>query len=41
MVMCEVRITGVLDANEMTQERIMKFATMRGNKMQKKEEIAN
>ena len=41
VVMCEGRITGVLDANEMTQERIMKFATMRGNKMQKKEEIAN
>jgi len=41
VVMCEGRITGVLDAEEMTQEKIMKFATMRGNKMQKKEEIAN
>ncbi len=41
VVMCEGRITGVLDANEMTQERIMRFATMRGNQMQKKEEIVN
>mgnify|MGYP002640769462 FL=1 len=41
IVMCEGRITGVLNANEMSQEKIMKFATMRGNNVQKKEEIAN
>jgi ribose transport system ATP-binding protein len=29
VVMCEGRVTGVLNANELTQERIMKFATMR------------
>lgn len=29
VVMCEGMITGVLDADEMTQEGIMKFATMR------------
>jgi ribose transport system ATP-binding protein len=31
VVMCEGRVTGVLAANEMTQESIMKFATMRAN----------
>jgi ribose transport system ATP-binding protein len=31
VVMCEGRVTGVLTANEMTQESIMKFATMRAN----------
>jgi ribose transport system ATP-binding protein len=31
VVMCEGRVTGVLAANEMTQESIMKFATMRTN----------
>ena len=30
VVMCEGRITGTLSAKEMTQEKIMKFATMRG-----------
>lgn len=30
VVMCEGRITGILSAEEMTQEKIMKFATMRG-----------
>jgi ribose transport system ATP-binding protein len=34
VVMCEGRVTGVLHANEATQESIMKFATMRGNVMQ-------
>jgi len=29
VVMCEGRVTGVLDANEATQESIMKYATMR------------
>jgi ribose transport system ATP-binding protein len=29
VVMCEGRVTGVLKADEMTQEKIMKFATMR------------
>jgi ribose transport system ATP-binding protein len=29
VVMCEGRVTGVLNANEATQESIMKFATMR------------
>jgi ribose transport system ATP-binding protein len=29
VVMCEGRVTGVLNADEMTQEKIMKFATMR------------
>jgi ribose transport system ATP-binding protein len=29
-VMCEGRITGVLDASEATQEKIMRYATMRG-----------
>lgn len=32
VIMCEGRITGILNADEMTQESIMKFATMRGNK---------
>jgi ribose transport system ATP-binding protein len=31
VVMCEGRVTGVLAAKEMTQESIMKFATMRAN----------
>jgi ribose transport system ATP-binding protein len=31
VVMCEGRITGILDANELTQESIMTYATMRGN----------
>ena len=31
VVMCEGRITGVLSAKEMTQEKIMKFATMRND----------
>ncbi|HBY09493.1 MAG TPA: D-xylose ABC transporter ATP-binding protein [Chloroflexi bacterium] len=31
VVMCEGRVTGVLTANEMTQESIMKFATMRSS----------
>lgn len=30
-VMCEGRITGVLDASEATQEKIMRYATMRGS----------
>jgi len=34
VVMCEGRVTGVLNANEATQESIMKYATMRGNVMQ-------
>ncbi|MCP4142570.1 MAG: sugar ABC transporter ATP-binding protein [Chloroflexi bacterium] len=31
VVMCEGRVTGVLSAKEMTQEKIMKFATMRND----------
>jgi ribose transport system ATP-binding protein len=31
VVMCEGRVTGILNANEASQESIMKFATMRGN----------
>jgi ribose transport system ATP-binding protein len=34
VVMCEGRVTGILNANEATQESIMKYATMRGNVMQ-------
>jgi ribose transport system ATP-binding protein len=34
VVMCEGRVTGVLNANEATQESIMKYATMRGSVMQ-------
>jgi ribose transport system ATP-binding protein len=34
VVMCEGRITGVLHANEATQESIMKYATMRSDMMQ-------
>jgi ribose transport system ATP-binding protein len=34
VVMCEGRVTGVLHANEATQESIMKYATMRGSVMQ-------
>ena len=34
VVMCEGRVTGILSANEMTQERIMKFATMRNGNAQ-------
>jgi ribose transport system ATP-binding protein len=30
VVMCEGRVTGILDAKDATQENIMKFATMRG-----------
>jgi ribose transport system ATP-binding protein len=29
VVMCEGRVTGVLDIDEATQENIMKYATMR------------
>src|SRR5512133_3781341 len=31
VVMCEGRVTGILNASEASQENIMKFATMRGN----------
>ena len=31
VVMCEGRVTGILNANEAIQENIMKFATMRSN----------
>ncbi|MFZ6030823.1 MAG: sugar ABC transporter ATP-binding protein [Chloroflexota bacterium] len=31
VVMCEGRVTGILAANEITQERIMRLATMRNN----------
>jgi ribose transport system ATP-binding protein len=31
VVMCEGRVTGILSANEASQESIMKFATMRSN----------
>ena len=31
VVMCEGRVTGILDASEMTQESIMKLATMRNS----------
>jgi ribose transport system ATP-binding protein len=31
VVMCEGRVTGILNAREASQESIMKFATMRGN----------
>jgi ribose transport system ATP-binding protein len=31
VVMCEGRVTGILNANEASQESIMKFATMRSN----------
>jgi ribose transport system ATP-binding protein len=31
VVMCEGRVTGILNAGEASQESIMKFATMRGN----------
>jgi ribose transport system ATP-binding protein len=34
VVMCEGRVTGVLNASEATQESIMKFATMRGSVVQ-------
>jgi ribose transport system ATP-binding protein len=34
VVMCEGRVTGILTASEMTQESIMKFATMRGSMAQ-------
>ena len=34
VVMCEGRVTGTLAANEMTQESIMKFATMRNGMAQ-------
>jgi len=35
VVMCEGRVTGILHASEITQEKIMKCATMRNNKTQK------
>jgi ribose transport system ATP-binding protein len=31
VVMCEGRVTGILNASEASQENIMKFATMRSN----------
>ena len=31
VVMCEGRVTGILNAEEASQENIMKFATMRSN----------
>jgi ribose transport system ATP-binding protein len=31
VVMCEGRVTGILDANNLTQESIMTYATMRGS----------
>ena len=31
VVMCEGRVTGILNAKEASQENIMKFATMRSN----------
>jgi ribose transport system ATP-binding protein len=31
VVMCEGRVTGILNASEASQENIMNFATMRGN----------
>ena len=34
VVMCEGRVTGILNAKEATQENIMKYATMRGSLMQ-------
>lgn len=34
VVMCEGQVTGILSANEITQERIMKFATMRNSGIQ-------
>jgi ribose transport system ATP-binding protein len=34
VVMCEGRVTGVLNVNEATQESIMKYATMRSDVMQ-------
>ncbi len=34
VVMCEGRITGILSAKEMTQEKIMELATMRGDTAQ-------
>jgi len=34
VVMCEGRITGILDANDLTQEKIMTYATMRGSIVQ-------
>ena len=34
VVMCEGRVTGILTADEMTQESIMKYATMRGSMAQ-------
>ncbi|MCX6066533.1 MAG: sugar ABC transporter ATP-binding protein [Chloroflexi bacterium] len=34
VVMCEGRVTGVLNSTEATQESIMKFATMRGSVVQ-------
>jgi len=35
VVMCEGRVTGILNANEASQESIMKFATMRSNVVRK------
>jgi ribose transport system ATP-binding protein len=34
VVMCEGRVTGILDANEATQESIMKYATLRSSVVQ-------
>ncbi len=34
VVMCEGRVTGILDANNLTQESIMTYATMRGSIVQ-------
>jgi ribose transport system ATP-binding protein len=31
VVMCEGRVTGILNVNEATQESIMKYATMRSD----------
>ncbi|MBG7610384.1 MAG: sugar ABC transporter ATP-binding protein [Anaerolineae bacterium] len=41
VVMCEGRVTGILSASEMTQEKIMKFATMRGNTIQENQSKVN
>ncbi len=41
VVMCEGRVTGILDANEVTQESIMKYATMRGNMVRRKCQSTN
>ena len=38
VVMCEGRVTGILDAGEMSQESIMRLATMRGGTAQEVQE---